>query len=490
MPRKEQDIAIDKLKKMAISDYNINLIRTTTDESPDLIREYNKQGEVKQCGQCLGFFGESTIWKHTRHCHQRHSPIKQNYSVHQLKHQSNDSFTLTILDKFRIGETGDLCRSDEMLKIIGLQLWEKSAKKDKKKIMTDMRELAKLVLECRKTSKKSDFDTSDIFKVKHFHFVFQALKDRTTGEADKDSLRVRLSHILKSAALVVSSEYIILGKMAESQDAENFTKVINQRWGSLVNNSVLKMKKRSSEKLRMPSELPREEDMATLKQYTKKAIADLMENDKWDGHSFNRLRSLLVCRLTVYNARRSGEPARMTLEEWDKAESGAYLDPQRRALLDEQQLADCENHKVGFIEGKNQPHVPILFPTHCIEPLEKIVAIRNIAGINRKNIYLFPAGHLSTNHIEGNQAVAEICKAAGIKTTATKIRHRAATRHAEQRNIPEDERTAMYEHLSHSKEINKNVYQTPRAQQALRLGPFFRHLDGSDDEATGKKPIT
>ena len=48
---------------------------------------------------------------------------------------------------------------------------------------------------------------------------------------------------------------------------------------------------------------------------------------KWDSHIFNWMRSLIVCRLTLFNARRGGEPSRLTMKEWEDAESAAWVDP-------------------------------------------------------------------------------------------------------------------------------------------------------------------
>ncbi|GFR69824.1 histone-lysine N-methyltransferase SETD8-A [Elysia marginata] len=48
---------------------------------------------------------------------------------------------------------------------------------------------------------------------------------------------------------------------------------------------------------------------------------------RWECHDFVRLRNLTVCRLTMFNARKGGEPARLTIREWDDAVAGAWVDP-------------------------------------------------------------------------------------------------------------------------------------------------------------------
>lgn len=53
------------------------------------------------------------------------------------------------------------------------------------------------------------------------------------------------------------------------------------------------------------------------------------------------MRNLLVSRLTLFNARRGGEPARMKLSDWNDAESNAWID---------NQWVDCMMGMMGPLE--------------------------------------------------------------------------------------------------------------------------------------------
>ena len=63
-----------------------------------------------------------------------------------------------------------------------------------------------------------------------------------------------------------------------------------------------------------------------------------------------------------------------------------------------------------------------------------------------------------------------MCREAGIENpsllTATKMRHRASTLHAAL-EVPEQECDFFYNHMGHSGEINREVYQTPLAVMAI-----------------------
>ena len=64
----------------------------------------------------------------------------------------------------------------------------------------------------------------------------------------------------------------------------------------------------------------------------------------FDHHSFVELRNAVFVRLTIFNARRGGEPARLLIEEWRDAENNTWIDKQRSKVLD-----PTENHCYVFI---------------------------------------------------------------------------------------------------------------------------------------------
>ncbi|GFO15638.1 hypothetical protein PoB_004214300 [Plakobranchus ocellatus] len=47
----------------------------------------------------------------------------------------------------------------------------------------------------------------------------------------------------------------------------------------------------------------------------------------WDKHSFVKVRNLVLPRLIMFNATRSGELARLTVNEWRKAITRIWIDP-------------------------------------------------------------------------------------------------------------------------------------------------------------------
>ena len=72
-------------------------------------------------------------------------------------------------------------------------------------------------------------------------------------------------------------------------------------------------------------------------------------------------RNCTCTRLTLFNARRGGEPARLLLSDWKGADEGAWVDNQRIESF----CSDLEDNKmkITYQTGKRNKHlVPILFP--------------------------------------------------------------------------------------------------------------------------------
>jgi hypothetical protein len=91
------------------------------------------------------------------------------------------------------------------------------------------------------------------------------------------------------------------------------------------------LKKRHSD-LRRPVRLPRDEEVEKLEVFTKRIIEDLSSaagHQILENNEYCQLRDTVVCRLTLCNARRGGEPSRMTLKEWEDALKGVWVDPSK-----------------------------------------------------------------------------------------------------------------------------------------------------------------
>ena len=230
--------------------------------------------------------------------------------------------------------------------------------------------------------------------------------------------------------------------------------------------------------------------MKKLHDFNVGEIARILEDPYtlWTSNLFNRLRALVVCRITLFNARRGGEPARLLLKEWEEAKADAWIDPQRVCAINdplEKQL--LTSFKLAYQFGKGRKLVPLLIPVDCTAAIEKLVEVRE-EFVRDGNPYVFPFTQNSLDHASGWHCVHEVCVNAKIteprRLTATKMRHRASTLYALQ-EVPQANREAFFRHMGHSKEVNEEVYQAPHGiTEVLRVGSFLEEIDRGSNPST------
>ena len=121
--------------------------------------------------------------------------------------------------------------------------------------------------------------------------------------------------------------------------------------------------------------MPLEADVKKLREFIVSEMTRISEDNVtfFDVHQFVRLRNLIVSRLTLFNARRGGEPARMSMEDWANAESNAWIDPQLvENIKDPLEKALLEKYKLAYQCGKGSKRlVPVLIPMDTLGPIKK-----------------------------------------------------------------------------------------------------------------------
>lgn len=136
----------------------------------------------------------------------------------------------------------------------------------------------------------------------------------------------------------------------------------------IFGDAAYKTHERRQATLRPPENLPKESECQHMRDYTLKRLAEITDNE-YGGFiltHFTELRDLVVSRLTLFNARWGGEPARLTLNEWDEAENRAWLNSETLEQCDKVEKKLSANFKLTYQAGKRNNHlVPIIFDWRC-----------------------------------------------------------------------------------------------------------------------------
>ena len=130
--------------------------------------------------------------------------------------------------------------------------------------------------------------------------------------------------------------------------------------------------KARQEKLRLPTRTPDEEDLSRLRKYTVECLNSLSDIYTHIGlHECVQLRHALCSRITLFNARRGGEPSRMTVSQWN--DRSKWLDKEAVSRLDECDQQLFSSMAVMYQTGKGNHLVPCLVQQDCVRCLDILV---------------------------------------------------------------------------------------------------------------------
>lgn len=102
--------------------------------------------------------------------------------------------------------------------------------------------------------------------------------------------------------------------MHAATEVDHFAALLDLNWDFIFYKAQLACEQRR-QNLRKPVDVPLERDLTEFRNFILDETTKLTNDNfkMWDRHDFVYLRNLLVSRLTLFNARCGGEPARMLL---------------------------------------------------------------------------------------------------------------------------------------------------------------------------------
>ena len=494
-----------EMRKKGIYDYNRKLVASGSDMSC-FHRERSSsrhEGDLVFCSYCKGFYSAAYFHLHRKKClvgrdSAQDQPLPTKARLLSPNSDVSDEFKTEILSKFVNDEFGQICQSDEYILQFGSRQYDKMRQKPDKKVevrrsvMSDMRRAAHLYVEFRKQCAQLNppvtvQSSADMFRRSSIKELELAIEEYTKSAEGgmKSALKSALNFVIRRFAKVLKVMYLIRDDDKSAQEVDRFLEVFTLYKDFIFGDASYHQNRNRQDKLRRPQNLPSEDDVSQLRRYTVDRIEAIMNDTYliWSTKVYCELRDLVVSRLTLFNARRGGEPARLTIKEWEDAAAGTWL---RSCHESESQM------KITFEGGKGNNHlVSVLFPDDCCNALRKLSnpEIRRSVDINENNHYLFPATHSSDSHVSGWYAVSRVCRDAHLvepdKITATNMRHRASTLYAGL-DVPEKDRRLFYKHMGHAMEINENVYQAPLAEATIsRVGRHLIAIDGALPSTAG-----
>jgi len=304
--------------------------------------------------------------------------------------------------------------------------------------------------------------------------------------------------LLTKLAKVIKINYLVKKQDGLAEEIDKFTDVLSMNYNFLFGDAIYQINKSRETKLRRPTEMPSDADVAEVREHTVSSMREMLSDPylHWTSHEYVKLRDLADSRITLFNARRGGEPARLTTRNWADAKSGVWLNQDRIENMKEPDRSAFKDMKVMYQTGKGNHLVPFLVPADTMSALDKLSDqnVRADCGVLSSNHYLFPSTNNSAEHVYGWLAVNKVAQAAGIArpdlVTATRVRHRVSTLYAAL-DVPPNQRSNFYKHMGHSSLINESIYQAPLAEMEIsQVGRALRAIEGSETDRQNLQSTT
>ena len=497
--RKEHNQIFKELRREGMFKYNV---KESGCRSPKFQRERcfginDNDGVV--CSKCRGMFSRKYFWQHKRACGTESVAAPVGLDIHTFGNADaslSEGFKTTILSRFLEDEVGNFIRSNETIKMIGQRLYDRAQSKQdkksevKKSVMMDLRRLSTLYLIfLRITSSTAGVEQTflDMLMRKNFNDFEQAVREYTAGSGEnqmKSGLKLSIYYLIKKVSKIVKASFLVKEEDTMASEIDNFIAVLSLNYHHVFGDALYYLNRKRQVKLRRPEQLPQERDVQKLREHTLQRIETLVNDSfvQWNAHEYSELRDLVASRLTLFNARRGNEPARLRVSDWKDACMGVWVDPTRLKVHDEIEQSMLRDTKLMYQTGKGNHLVPVIVLQDCIAALNILCDpnIRHDSTVHHGNDYIFPSTGLSSEHLSGWHAIQRICVAAEVPPkliTATKMRHRISTLYAGI-DIPECHRATFYKHMGHSQLVNENIYQAPMGEtEILRVGSILKLFD-------------
>lgn len=484
-PRREQRALFGKLRVRGIHNFNQMKMQKANFTENSLMRERipKLRDSIRHCTKCSKYISNRYFFHHKAVC-------KGAVPIHVLmlpveEMHKDAAFSSEILLKFREGEVGDLCRSDNTIKLMGyrhycLRRAEVSKRQEvRKTVMTEMRELAHIYLIYKKSHKESS-SVNDMFKRDNLEVLLDAVDQRAKGESltEKSGLKLLLNTVIQKTVKTLRGYYNSKKMDDDAAELDKFHQAYNFYVPERFATARHKTQVSALQNSRQPKALPNKDDMKKFRLYAVSEIDYLMNKENLDVSNYTWLRTLLVAVITMWNFRRGEEGSRITLQEWKDAENDVWIpNGEIQHVSDEAEKYLRGRYKLVYLHGKGEKrYVPCLIPNELHKPINTLLEMRMDFGISEENIFLFGTKG-GNGHASGWQAVSEVGSKINVKITATQNRHYISTLYAGF-EMSANDREIFFSHLGHEESINRQNYQCPHGLRELKvMGRILESLD-------------
>lgn len=499
--------------------YNCNILAIKQGElilvrRPDETKDFT-YSDFGPCPHCLGFMSKKYLWHHIKFgCSVRRSkpnnlamtgkgPMHESSALifQCCGFQLSQNFSESVVSNLRSDTIGTICKEDDLILNFGHFLFEKHGTSQLELIRQAMRQLAKL--------KKQLIEVTEINKPlknfllpEHFDNIITATKlisgssfdiVNKKQEFDTPSLALKIGHSIKKCISIERGQAIRKGDLKRNKELERLLSLVDMEWATKISsNALATMYKRKMNEQQL---LPLTSDLKKLSMHLNEKMTKLVSviQQCCNREIWKKLASVVLCKIILFNKRRSGEASRMTLENYSSRPCWKNQGTEElKNSLTPLELQLAESLTVVEIVGKRGRKVPVILTHDVKSALDVLLGKRLEGGIIPGNNFIFAKSQGSELYLRGHICLQKECNEACLQSaeniTSTKLRKYTATV-CQIFNLNENELDWLARHLGHDIRVHRDFYRLHEsAVEVTKISRLLLALDkGQAYQFAGKK---
>lgn len=433
------------------------------------------------CPDCLGFLLKRNIWHHIKYfCtgkRQKESRLRRQLmseSTALLSHTCSTvtmsrEFNESILSPMKNDNIAIVCRQDTLILKMGIMQFEKYHTTQNDLIRQSMRQLSRLLIELRQIDPSKKF-LSEWLKPIYFDNLISAVKAichveyriKTRPQFSTPSLALKVGYSLKKCIAIQKGIYLRSENVQAVETLNSFLSLMDLEWSSKISSSALATL--HTRKMNGTELLPLTNDLVKLNKFLNISIdqakCHLIQDP--DYRKWNRLASLVLSKIILFNKRRSGETSKMTVSHYSSRPTWTdSCNAEFKNTFSEFEMKLAANLTIVQIKGKRNRTVNVLLTADIKEAIDVLILHRH-TFVNSENPYLFARGNPSMENIRGYDCLRNVAQEANLLQpeliNGTKLRKYIATV-CQIFNLTENETDWLARHLGHDIRVHREFYR-------------------------------
>ncbi|KAI7790437.1 hypothetical protein IRJ41_024412 [Triplophysa rosa] len=502
---KDRKVLLEKFRNLG--NFKHNSIVKTTGSGCLKVKRSSKQSSSPEtydyCLYCKGMLSRKELSRHMKRCALRpENNVEEGpklrervfgiASAQSTMSQPISSELWSVLGKMHKDDVSTAIRNDHYLMQFAQSLFNKhgSDRSKHEYIRQKVRELGRLLVTLRHTTRIHNME--EAVKPGNFFILTSAVKrvsgfDPENSTFKAPSLALKIGHSLRKISDLIMCRALMEEDQEVIDSIRRFHTLHETKWSELVSHSALS--NLSEAKYNKSNRLPLAKDVQKLQLYLGQQVELTKEKlaDNPTAGTYAALAKVTLCQVILFNRRREGEVARMTVKNFEDRDMSQLNDDISTGLTEVEKRL-CKQFARVELRGKKGRKVAVILTSDMTANLSLLISKRKECGVTENNNYLF-AIPCSDGHYRGQFGqFADACGAEDPQNLrSTNLRKQIATI-SQVMNLKDNELDQLADFLGHDIRVHREYYRLPQSTiQLAKISKLLMAMEkGSVKDIQGK----